>query len=46
VTAGRELTGGTDRRARRHRALLYLTDPAAGYVTGQSLVVDGGRYMN
>jgi NAD(P)-dependent dehydrogenase (short-subunit alcohol dehydrogenase family) len=28
------------------RAVLYLVDPAASYVTGQSLVVDGGRYMN
>jgi NAD(P)-dependent dehydrogenase (short-subunit alcohol dehydrogenase family) len=28
------------------RAVLYLIDPAASYVTGQSLVVDGGRYMN
>jgi NAD(P)-dependent dehydrogenase (short-subunit alcohol dehydrogenase family) len=28
------------------RAVLYLVDPAASYVTGQSLVVDGGRYMS
>ena len=28
------------------RAVLYLADPAASYVTGQSLVIDGGRYMN
>jgi NAD(P)-dependent dehydrogenase (short-subunit alcohol dehydrogenase family) len=28
------------------RAVLFLVDPAADYVTGQSLVVDGGRYMN
>ena len=28
------------------RAVLYLVDPAASYVTGQSLIVDGGRYMN
>ena len=27
------------------RVVLYLVDPAASYVTGQSLVVDGGRYM-
>jgi len=26
--------------------VLYLADPAASYVTGQSLVIDGGRYMN
>jgi NAD(P)-dependent dehydrogenase (short-subunit alcohol dehydrogenase family) len=28
------------------RAVLYLVDPAASYVTGQSLVIDGGRYMS
>jgi 3-oxoacyl-[acyl-carrier protein] reductase len=28
------------------RAVVYLADPAASYVTGQSLVIDGGRYMN
>jgi NAD(P)-dependent dehydrogenase (short-subunit alcohol dehydrogenase family) len=28
------------------RAVLYLADPAASYVTGQSLIVDGGLYMN
>ena len=27
-------------------AVLYLVDPAASYVTGQSLVIDGGRYMS
>ena len=28
------------------RAVLYLADRAASYVTGQSLIVDGGLYMN
>ena len=28
------------------RAVVYLADPAASYVTGQSLIVDGGLYMN
>jgi NAD(P)-dependent dehydrogenase (short-subunit alcohol dehydrogenase family) len=27
------------------RAVLYLADPAADYVTGQSVIVDGGLYM-
>ena len=28
------------------RTVLYLADRAASYVTGQSLIVDGGLYMN